>query len=283
MTELLRTHATARITVLATEGSAPRGAGTAMTVTVDSVEGTIGGGNLEYRAIEQARLLLAYPDGAWRVQDYPLGPLLGQCCGGRVRLLIERMDGPLPEGDVLVFGQDRVRREPGDAPLPAARGARPQQGERWLSPSDMPRTPLMLFGAGHVGRAVARVLEGLPYLVGWYDTRPDYADTPGVTLCAETDIEQCVAELQGHGAILIMTHDHALDYRLARSALAGTARYIGLIGSRTKRARFVSRLEAEGLDVTRLVCPVGLPGIAGKEPAVIATAIAAQLLLECAP
>lgn len=283
MTDPLRTHATARITVLATEGSAPRGAGTTMTVTVDGVDGTIGGGNLEYRAIEQARLLLAHPDGAWRVQDYPLGPLLGQCCGGRVRLLIERMDGPPPEGNVLHFAADRVRREAGEAPAPGARGARPEPGERWSAPADMPRLPLMLFGAGHVGRAVARALEGLPYLVGWYDTRPDYAGMPGVTLCAEADVEQCVAEHQGHGAILIMTHDHALDYRLARAALGGTARYIGLIGSQTKRARFVSRLEAEAIDVTRLTCPVGLPGIPGKEPPVIAAAIAAQLLLECRP
>ncbi len=80
-----------------------------------------------------------------------------------------------------------------------------------------------------------------------------------------------------------MTHDHALDYRLARAALSGPARFIGLIGSHTKRARFVSRLDADGIDVTRLTCPVGLPGITGKEPAVIAAAVAAQLLLECAP
>jgi xanthine dehydrogenase accessory factor len=283
VTELLKTHATARITVLATEGSAPRGAGTTMTVTVDSVAGTIGGGSLEYRAIEQARLLLAHRDGAWRVQDYPLGPLLGQCCGGRVRLLIERMDAPLPTGNVLRFTPERVWREEGDAPLPGARGARPEPGECWSAPADMPRTPLMLFGAGHVGRAVVRALEGLPFLVAWYDGRPGYADLPGVTVCADEDIEQCVTELQGHGAILIMTHDHALDYRLARAALSGPARYIGLIGSHTKRARFVSRLDAEGIDVTRLTCPIGLPGIAGKEPAVIAASVTAQLLLECAP
>jgi xanthine dehydrogenase accessory factor len=283
VTEPLGTHATARITVLATEGSAPRGAGTTMSVTVDGVEGTIGGGSLEYRAIEQARLLLAHPDGTWRVQDYPLGPLLGQCCGGRVRLLIERMDTPLPAGTVLRFTPERVWREEGDAPLPGARGARPGPGERWSAPADMPRTPLMLFGAGHVGRAVLRALEGLPFLVACYDTRPDYADLPGVTHCADEDIEQCAAELQGHGAILIMTHDHAIDYRLARAALSGPARYIGLIGSHTKRARFVSRLDAEGIDVTRLTCPVGLPGITGKEPPVIAAAIAAQLLLDVAP
>jgi xanthine dehydrogenase accessory factor len=283
MTEPLRTHATARITVLATEGSAPRGAGTTMAVTVDDVAGTIGGGNLEYRAIEQARLLLAHPDGTWRVQDYPLGPLLGQCCGGRVRLLIERCDAPPDPAPVLRFAADRVVREAGEAPLPSARGARPEPDERWAAPADMPRTPVLLFGAGHVGRAVARALEGLPFLVGWYDSRSDYAARAGVIHCVEDDLERCVTEQQGHGAILIMTHDHAVDYRLARAALSGTARFVGLIGSQTKRARFVARLEAEGLDPARLTCPIGVAGITGKEPAVIAAAVAAQLLIECRP
>jgi xanthine dehydrogenase accessory factor len=267
------------VTVLATEGSAPRGAGAAMRVTADASRGTIGGGALEHLAIAQARLLLDHPPGAWRVQDYPLGPLLGQCCGGRVRLLIER-DGAVLAGDVLRFTPDAVLREPGRAPTAAARGARPAAGDRIAAPCDRPRTPLALFGAGHVGRAVARAVEGLPFLLRWYDVRVDLSTMPGVTLLADDEVERRAAS---GGAVLVMTHDHALDYRIVRAALSRPTGFVGLIGSATKRARFVARLRAEGVDPARLTCPIGIAGIAGKEPAVIAAAVAAQLLLECMP
>jgi xanthine dehydrogenase accessory factor len=277
----------ALVTVLATEGSAPRGAGTRMAVVADRCAGTIGGGALEHQAIIQARAMLEHPPGSWRVQDFPLGPLLGQCCGGRVRLLVERVDPARaewlddPERAFAVSFGNGVDRQPVDrqAPPPAtARGALPQT---FLEAFDGERRPLFLFGAGHVGRAIARAAEGLPFQLAWFDTRDEAAQQPGVMLLEEADIAGCMAGVPGHAAVLIMTHDHALDYRLVRAALPGAAGFVGLIGSRTKRARFLSRLAAEGFDDAtraRLTCPIGVPGIAGKEPEVIAIAVLAQLL-----
>ncbi len=155
---------TALVSILASEGSAPRGAGTRMLVTADAQRGTIGGGNLEYRVIEQARAILDLPPGHWRVQDYPLGPMLGQCCGGRVRLLVEHVDpeslgwlADAAEERVLVstLMPDRVARYISTEAVPAslsARGARPREGESFAEVVGQHRRPLYLFGAGHVGR-----------------------------------------------------------------------------------------------------------------------------------
>ncbi|AHE52053.1 xanthine dehydrogenase accessory protein XdhC [Sphingomonas sanxanigenens] len=279
----------ALVTILATEGSAPRGAGTRMAVTRTALAGTIGGGALELRAIEQARAILDLAPGRWRVQDYPLGPLLGQCCGGRVRLLVERVDPAASgwiahEGEALIatLADDTVRRVPGDAaPLPSARGERPAAGARFVEPADVRRLPVMLFGAGHVGRAIARAVARLPIALAWFDTRAAEAGFPGVMPVAEDQAVDCIGEAGAETAMLILTHDHGLDYRLTAAALRSAAGFVGLIGSATKRARFLSRLAAEGFDGearARLTCPIGLPGITGKEPDVIAIAVAAQLL-----
>ena len=296
---------TALVTILATEGSAPRGPGARMVVTAASLHGTIGGGALEYRVAEQARAILALSPGIWRVQDYPLGPLLGQCCGGRVRLLVERLDldaGAWIErfeaGEAVVtrLDNDAVRRTsfPGEGRGPAAsgptldpgrrrerlvaRGALPTAGTEFIEPVETTGTPLILFGAGHVGRAIASRLPGLPFHLAWFDTRADMAETAGVMLESEDAMVACAGGAAPDAAVVIVTHDHAFDYRLTAAALAGEAAYVGLIGSRTKRARFVSRLQADGIDQARLVCPIGLPGIVGKEPDVIAVAVLAQLL-----
>ncbi len=275
----------ALVTILATEGSAPRGPGARMVVTKDGLKGSIGGGALEHQAIDQARRILAEPAGSWRVQDWPLGPLLGQCCGGRVRLLIEHLaDPPENDGPFEVVLSDRVVRTPvaPETAPPAALGARgplPGPGSRLFEQVEADCLPVYLFGAGHVGRAIAERAAGLPLALAWYDSRPEMADTAGVVLADEAEMVAQAAEAPEDTAIVIMTHDHGLDYRLTAAALGGRARFVGLIGSETKRARFRSRLAADGVDSSRLTCPIGLPGIGGREPEVIAIAVLAQLLM----
>lgn len=283
----------AMVSVLATEGSAPRGAGTRMLVTADELHGTIGGGALEFRAVEQARAVLEHVPGTWRVQDYPLGPLLGQCCGGRVRLLVEHVDraalrwlADAAEGRVLVsvLRAGGIERHVCDGPaVPLlARGDKPCEGSRLAEVIDGFRRPLYLFGAGHVGQAIARHVGGLPVRLAWFDTRPVFGDVAGVTVVPESALIECVAEAPDEAALVILTHDHALDYRLTLAALRRSPlAFTGLIGSQTKRARFLSRLERDGVSAEargRLTCPIGLAGVTGKEPDVIAVALLAQLL-----
>lgn len=272
----------ALVTILATEGSAPRGPGARMVVTETVLAGTIGGGALEYQAIEQARAILAHAPGSWRVQDYPLGPLLGQCCGGRVRLLVERLAG-VPEGDgpfEVRLGETLSRTATDARPTAlTARGPRPQAGDCFIEPDDSERLPVLLFGAGHVGKAIAARAQGLPLHLAWYDSRPEAAETPGVVLADEAAMTACARSACADTAIVILTHDHGLDYRLTAAGLVSPARFVGLIGSATKRARFRSRLDKDGIGHSRLTCPIGLPGLKGKEPETIAIATLAQLLL----
>ena len=301
----------ALVTVLATEGSVPREAGTKMVVWDDGQAGTIGGGNLEHRATDQARRMLA---GTlyFAVQDYPLGPLLAQCCGGRVRLLIERLDAGSADWltdaarrlDAAQPFELRTRFDPGAlgksvSALPAsadeaapitlagtaitARGARPGPGDELVERAEAPRPPVLLFGAGHVGQAVARALEPLPFRLSWFDTRPETAAIPGVRVRTPTELAAEAARAGPEASVLILTHDHALDYDLVRAALAGgPPAYLGVIGSKTKKARFVSRLRAEGCgenEVARMTCPIGLPMLRSKAPEVIAVSVVADLLL----
>ncbi len=284
----------AMVSVLASEGSVPRGPGTRMLVTADDLRGTIGGGQLEYRAVEQARTILAHPAGSWRIQDYPLGPLLGQCCGGRVRLLVEHVDparlgwvDDATEQRVLVstLQPERIDCHVHDDAARvhlSARGDRPCAGARFAEVIGQYRRPLYLFGAGHVGQAIARHAAHLPFRLAWFDTRPGFESIDGVTIVPEAAIEQCVGEAPRDAAIVILTHDHAIDYRVTRAALyrADTA-FVGLIGSATKKVRFLTKLAADGIDApdrARLTSPIGLAGINGKEPDVIAIATLAQLL-----
>jgi xanthine dehydrogenase accessory factor len=278
--EALAQGPAALVTILATEGSAPRGPGARMVVTQTSLAGTIGGGALEHQSAAQARAILALAPGSWRVQDYPLGPLLGQCCGGRVRLMVERLDEvPESDGPFAVTLRDRVDRVAGqDGERLNARGPLPVSGARFVEPAETDLLPVTMFGAGHVGRAIAARAPGLPLHFAWHDSRAEAAETAGVVLADEAAMVACAGRAPEGSAVVILTHDHALDYRLTAAALGSRARFVGLIGSRTKRARFLSRLAADGVDAARLICPIGLPGLHGKEPEVIAIATLAQLL-----
>jgi xanthine dehydrogenase accessory factor len=281
--DALRQGPAALVTILATEGSAPRGPGARMVVTETGLSGSIGGGRLERQAMAQARSILALAPGSWRVQDYPLGPLLGQCCGGRVRLLVEHLESvPESDGPFEVTLSERVERRPLNGRAGEAIGARgplPVAGARFLEPVESDSLPLYLFGAGHVGRAIAARAAGLPLHIAWYDSRPEMAETSGVVLADEEAMAAQAAQAPAGAAVVIMTHDHGLDYSLVAAALAGRARFVGLIGSKTKRARFLKRLAADGVAAARLTCPIGLSGISGREPEVIAIATLAQLLM----
>jgi xanthine dehydrogenase accessory factor len=248
------------VQVEATQGSAPREAGTWMAVWRAGLTGTIGGGQLEYQAIAAARALLDGAAGSvaqGAVVRYPLGPTLGQCCGGVVFLRYRRI---------------------GAADAPALRAA--------LSAR---LAPVALFGGGHVGAAIVRLLAGLPYAVRWIDSR-DGVFPPALPVQVETEfsdpVQAAVATLPPGARVLIMSFSHAEDLDivvacLQRLRLRGDLPFVGLIGSKTKWATFRSRLQARGFtpdELARITCPIGVPGIAGKEPEVIAVAVAAQLL-----
>jgi xanthine dehydrogenase accessory factor len=232
-------------------GSVPREAGTRMLVAADEVLGTIGGGHLEWQAIADARALLA-GGGAPFVQHIALGPTLGQCCGGALDLRF----ATLADDD------------PADWPLPA------------------PRFALQLYGAGHVGRAIARLLAGIDCRVQWIDERecefPAEALPPHIERVCVEPVHAEVALAPPGAYYLVLTHSHDLDLAITQAILQrADFGWFGLIGSKTKRARFEHRLRERGFAdplIERIVCPIGLPGIVGKEPEVIAVAVVAQLL-----
>ena len=243
------------VTIADTKGSAPRETGTCMVVAVDSQQGTIGGGRLEFEAVEQARKLLCDPMTNTLTQKYALGPLLEQCCGGSVVLELAKMQS--------------------DTAYAALKGPKAL-------------ADLYMFGAGHVGKAVARALAPLPFKIIWTDSREVEfpADIPaGCTRNVSDDSVVIVKSAKPGSMFLVFTHSHQLDYEITSAVLArGDAVYCGLIGSATKRARFEKRmLDEAGIGENRLAlltCPIGMPGIDGKEPEVIAASVAAQLLFE---
>ena len=292
--------ACALITVVEVRGSAPREAGARMVVMPDGgFLGTIGGGALEWQAIAQARENLARHEPLTRLSRHALGPELGQCCGGSVRLLTEVFDrGRVDEVRLLAkaeldgpfltraeLSEKRIHREPaadisgeGEAPLRLdGRVLTEQFGAR--------RRNVALFGAGHVGRALMLALAPLPFDVTWIDGRADAfpaALPANVHTRATRDAAAEVATLSDRALVVVMTHSHPLDLAIVHSALvAGRFDYVGLIGSKSKRARFSHRLREAGVDdesIAELVCPIGVGGIRSKLPAAIAAAVAAELL-----
>lgn len=252
------------VRVASTQGSVPREAGAWMGVFSDAVVGTIGGGHLEFEAIALARAQLAAfgesPDpekSAPLPVRFALGPSLGQCCGGVVYLSFERV---------------------GASDLPE------------LAPTlDTGLAPVALFGGGHVGHALSRMLAPLPFRLSWIDSRDGVfpPDVPARVACEHSDpVQSAVPGLAPQSRVLIMSFSHAEDLEIVASCLTRQRRqadlpYIGLIGSKTKWAVFRHRLEARGFsaaELAQVTCPIGIPGIAGKEPEVIAVAVAAQLL-----
>lgn len=285
------------VTVARAEGSVPREAGTHMLVTANSQFDTIGGGHLEHKAFDIAREMLAGSRApAPHLERFPLGPSLGQCCGGVVWLLFEPVQGGLAG----VMEQFRLRRKEDSCRITAIDGEAEcrlvgeqhkethihtdANGRRWLvDPVKAPRAHLVLFGAGHVGAAIVRALAELPCSVTWVDERDAMfpAEVPAnVTIEATDTPEACVDEAPDNASYLVLTHSHALDQQLTEAILRRpNVGWFGLIGSKTKRAQFTSRLEAKGLSTQNMVCPIGLPGIINKAPAVIAASVAAQLLM----
>ena len=256
------------VSVDSVQGSGPREVGAWMAVFPQTLVNTIGGGHLEFQAITEARALLSRPahtkasssltheDNALTTR-YALGPALGQCCGGVVHLKFERIsaaDAPALKQRLLANGQ-----------------------------------PLALFGGGHVGRALVNVLSTLPYNVQWIDSRDEIfpAQLPPNVVCEHSDpVHAAVADLPSGASVLIMSFSHAEDLDvvaacLKRQRLHGDLKFVGLIGSKTKWATFQHRLEAKGFTAEELAfitCPIGVSGITGKEPEVIAVSVAAQLL-----
>jgi xanthine dehydrogenase accessory factor len=247
------------VEIVEARGSSPRGAGTRMLVSAVQAIGTIGGGHLEWKALAAAKAMLATRDAAPRRERYPLGPALGQCCGGVVELEFSLLD---------------------DSAI-----------ARW--PDSPPLMHLQMHGAGHVGHAIATLLTTLDVHLDWIDERDD-AFAPTTTLGTpwpDSVRRRVVDGAEGEVAaapagtfFLVLTHDHALDFRIAEAALRrDDAGFVGVIGSKSKRERFRHRLAQRGMRderVARMQCPVGLAGIAGKQPEVIALAVVAQLMQE---
>ena len=230
------------VLIAQTRGSAPREAGTRMWVSASEVRGTIGGGNLGYTALKVAREMLLSGE-PHRSRRFALGDSLGQCCGGSVTLAFTRKP----------FMEDET-----PAPFHIA-----------------------LFGAGHVGKEVARILGRLPCSVVWADPRPEIFPaeiSSNTRVVIEEEPAWMVEEAPAGAYYLVMTHSHALDLELVERILKrGDAAFVGLIGSQTKAAKFRARLKAKNLPAEKLVCPVGLFK-AGKHPAEVAVSAVAQLL-----
>lgn len=230
------------ILVVETRGSAPREAGTRMWVDADAVRGSIGGGNLEYTALKIAREMLLSSETR-RERKFALGDSLGQCCGGAVTLRFTKKS---------------------EAEAESASGFH-----------------VVLFGAGHVGKEVAHILERLPCRLTWIDPRPEVfpaTTASNVRVVIEEEPAWMVDEAPPGAYYLVMTHSHALDLEIIERVLKRKdVAFLGLIGSATKAAKFHSRLRAKGIDSSRLLSPIGLFK-GGKHPAEIAVSAVAQLL-----
>ena len=304
------------VTVAGIRGSSPREIGAKMIVTERETIGTIGGGQLEYQSTRIAVEMLDAEQPALR--SFPLGPELGQCCGGVVEILFEPVAGGMPawlrdlaalhgqqEPAVIatrisrsapqkfvvtrdgVYGAEGLVLEGMVARARAVLEETPETQrnvQELYEPVVAPDFNIAVFGAGHVGAAVVAALSRLDCNIRWVDSRTSiFRDIPRNVRTVETAEPALeVAAMPPGSFYLIMTHSHALDFDICDRVLRrGDARYAGLIGSRTKRRRFEARLRQQGLEqaaIEALVCPIGVDGISGKKPAEIAVAVAAEVL-----
>lgn len=282
----------ARVVVAGSQGSVPREIGASMLVTEEKVSGTIGGGALEFEAIERARDVLRC--GKDRLDRLPLGPNLGQCCGGAVTLLTEVWDAQRLQGADHVAaravpGADTIMPLSVKRVLAACRntGDRPQPGliNNWMiEPVTLPDREIWVWGAGHVGRALVSVLAPLPgFRVHWIDM--DQSRFPevlpnGVATMIASNPSDLVTLSEGNAEHFVLTFSHALDLEICHRVLSQPFRSLGLIGSATKRARFRKRLAVLGhgpAQIDRMDCPIGDPSL-GKHPQAIALGVATALL-----
>lgn len=229
------------VTIVEEQGSTPRNAGAKLVVERERLHDTIGGGHLEFKAMQIAREMLEKRSQAARLERFALGASLGQCCGGATVLLFE--------------------------------------------PLGQPQARIALFGAGHVGRALAPLLAGLPCRLRWIDSREEEFPDPlpaGVERVINDEVLEEVGRMPAGSYFIVMTHDHQLDLQLAEAILKrNDFAYFGLIGSKSKRARFEHRLHERGLTpetVQRMRCPLGLPEVKGKLPLEIAISIAGEVI-----
>lgn len=236
-------------------GSTPRNAGTKMLVTMDGVVGTIGGGRFEWDTIAEARKLIERGLVAAEL-DIPLGPEIGQCCGGRVIIRLER---------VTAKTLDRIVADEAE--------------------EEAARPTVLIFGAGHVGKALAIALSPLPFKARLIDSRMEEFAGFHVANVTNVKIDHMAAEIEKApvgAAYLMMTHSHALDATLAGEVLGrGDFAYLGIIGSHSKRKRFLSAFRQLGIssrDLERITCPIGGAAIRDKRPAIIAAMTAVELL-----
>lgn len=299
---LARGDAAVLVHVVELKGSGPREAGAQMLVTEGAIVGTIGGGELERTAMLKARELLH--SGGAALERYALGPELNQCCGGSVTLAFEPFapadrawiaklmragEEPTPIVRTLdLDGTGSFRRDwavaSNDAePYVANISDNCLAVRERINPA---KQALWLFGAGHVGRALAPALAPLGFAMTWIDGRMGQFPEPPLPGVKQLELampELAVDEAPPHSIFLVMTHSHPLDEAVCEAILRREDfAYLGLIGSNTKRARFVKRLGEAGISreqLERLVCPIGLPGINSKEPAAIAASVAADLLI----
>ncbi|WP_024301133.1 xanthine dehydrogenase accessory protein XdhC [Pseudogulbenkiania sp. MAI-1] len=298
--ELLTSGDAELVSVLKVAGSAPREPGATLAVGLTQSADTLGGGHLEWEAIAHARARLLSGLPPPEILRFALGPGLGQCCGGVVWLLFERV----ASGERAAWGQRAEALRQGatlvrtlGAGMPGSDWLLTTEGEsstvlrgeiedwHWRQRYRAWRMELTLFGAGHVGQALVRVLAGSDLHIRWIDQREDAFASPlpdNVLAIVSDEPTEEVARAAPGSAYLVMTHRHDLDLELAWHILRrGDVGFFGLIGSMSKRARFEHRLAARGIPSERLAamaCPIGLPDITAKDPASIAIAVAAQLL-----